>query len=165
MASSRKPRSGSKANERANERPDEVARAVDHALGVAGLEGRRVVVALSGGVDSVVLLHAVHKLQAKYRLSPRAVHVNHGLSPNAARWAQFCRRYCRSLRIPLTVKRVRISRKGKGLEAAAREARYEVFRSQPADETNAPDESDETPIVANTMKSFSPCTFAFSAGS
>jgi tRNA(Ile)-lysidine synthase len=72
-------------------------------------------------------------LQAKYRLSLRAAHVNHGLSPNAARWAQFCRRYCRALGIPISVRRVKISRKGKGLEAAAREARYEVFRSQPAD--------------------------------
>jgi tRNA(Ile)-lysidine synthase len=133
MASSRKPRSGSKANGRANERPDEVARAVDHALGLAGLEGRRAIVALSGGVDSVVLLHAVHALQAKYRLSLRAVHVDHGLSPNAARWAQFCRRYCRALGIPISVRRVKFSRKGKGLEAAAREARYAVLGSMPAD--------------------------------
>lgn len=129
MASSRKPRSGSNANER----PAEVARAVDRALRVAGLEGRRVVVALSGGVDSVVLAHAAHKLQAKYRLSLRAVHVDHGLSPNAARWAQFCRRYCRALGIPIRVKRVKISSGGKGLEAAAREARYAVLREQAAD--------------------------------
>jgi tRNA(Ile)-lysidine synthase len=129
MASSRKSRSGSKAHER----PDEVAGAVDRVLGGAGLDGRRAVVALSGGVDSVVLLHAVHKLRAKYRLSLRAVHVNHGLSPNAARWALFCRRYCRALRVPLAVKRVQVSRKGKGLEAAARAARYAAFRSQAAD--------------------------------
>jgi tRNA(Ile)-lysidine synthase len=133
MASSRKSRSGSKADERAIDRPGELARAVDHAIGLAGVEGRRAIVALSGGVDSVVLLHAVHKLQKKYRLSLRAVHVNHGLSPNAARWAQFCRRYCRSLPIPLTVKRVRVARKGKGLEAAAREARYAVLGGMPAE--------------------------------
>lgn len=133
MASSRKPRSGSKANGRAHERPGEVARAVDHALGLAGVEGRRAIVALSGGVDSVVLLHAVHTLQAKYRLSLRAAHVNHGLSPNAARWAQFCRRYCRALGIPISVRRVKISRKGKGLEAAAREARHAVLGGMPAD--------------------------------
>jgi tRNA(Ile)-lysidine synthase len=133
MASSRKPRSGSRTNERADERPDEVARAVDHALRVARLEGCRIVVAFSGGVDSVVLLHAVHTLQPKYRLSLRAVHVNHGLSPNASSWAQFCRRYCRALGVPASVKRVKISRKGKGLEAAAREARYAVLSQQPAD--------------------------------
>ena len=36
--------------------------------------------------------------------------------------------------------------------------------SQPAVDTIAPDANDETPIVANTRKSFAPCVRAFSAG-
>jgi tRNA(Ile)-lysidine synthase len=93
-----------------------------------GLKGKRVAVGLSGGVDSVVLLHALSR-----ELPVRAVHVHHGLSPHAGAWARFCRRYCRSLGVPLTVKRVRVAKQGKGIEAAAREARYAVFRQLPAE--------------------------------
>ena len=53
-----------------------------------------------------------------------AVHVHHGLSPNADAWAAFCRKLCRQWRIPLSIHRVKVGRSGKGLEAAAREARY-----------------------------------------
>ncbi|MEQ1517910.1 MAG: ATP-binding protein, partial [Usitatibacteraceae bacterium] len=54
------------------------------------LEGKCVCVALSGGVDSVVLLDAVDELKTALRLDVRAIHVHHGLSPNAAAWAAFC---------------------------------------------------------------------------
>src|SRR5262247_908327 len=86
---------------------------------------KRIAVGLSGGVDSVVLLH-----QLKDR-GVCAIHVHHGLSPNADAWADFCRRLCKSWRIPLTVHRVSVRRAGKGLEAAARDARYGVFRKTP----------------------------------
>jgi tRNA(Ile)-lysidine synthase len=74
----------------------------------------------------VVLLHALSR-----HLPVRAVHVHHGLSPNADRWARFCRSLCRELAIPLTVRRVRVRRDGQGLEAAARAARYAVFEKLP----------------------------------
>ena len=93
-----------------------------------GLKGKRVAVGLSGGVDSVVLLHALSR-----ELPVRAVHVHHGLSPNADAWARFCRGYCRSLGVPITVKRVRVAKSGKGIEAAAREARYAAFKRLPVD--------------------------------
>lgn len=83
----------------------------------------RIAVALSGGMDSVVLLHLL-----KDHPGLRAVHVHHGLSPNADAWAAFCRRLCRQWKVPLSVHRVRIRESGKGLEAAAREARYGVFK-------------------------------------
>jgi tRNA(Ile)-lysidine synthase len=92
------------------------------------LQGKRVAVGLSGGVDSVVLLHAL----AQRKLSLAAIHVNHGLSPNAQAWAAFCRKLCKRLGVPLTVRRVKVVRRGEGLEAAAREARYAVFRKTPA---------------------------------
>jgi tRNA(Ile)-lysidine synthase len=88
----------------------------------------RVAVALSGGIDSVVLLH---KLRGLPGLS--ALHVHHGLSPNADAWAAFCRRLCRRLGVPLRVHKVKVRREGQGLEAAARKARYEVFASADAD--------------------------------
>jgi tRNA(Ile)-lysidine synthase len=87
----------------------------------------RIAVGLSGGVDSVVLLHMLKERAAAQRLSLEAVHVNHGLSPNADAWAALCRRLCKRLGVPLTVKRVKVVKRGEGLEAAAREARYKVF--------------------------------------
>ena len=115
MASSRKPKAA------------EVTAAVRGAL--EELQGKRILVGLSGGVDSVVLLHAL----AGERSDLRAAHIHHGLSPNADRWARFCRRLCRGLGVPLTVRRVRVARRGEGLEAAARAARYAALRKLPFD--------------------------------
>lgn len=84
------------------------------------------IVGLSGGCDSVVLLH----LLAKLGLGPRllALHVHHGLSPNADRWAEFCTRFCQQLDLPLRVVRVTVNpESGQGIEAAARHARYAAF--------------------------------------
>src|SRR4029079_2781373 len=55
------------------------------------------------------------------------IHRHHGLSPNADAWAAFCRRLCKRWGVPLKVYRVKVSRDGRGLEAAARKARYEAF--------------------------------------
>ena len=86
----------------------------------------RLCVGLSGGCDSVVLLHAVRSLGLTNPLS--AVHVHHGLSPNADDWAQFCQVFCARLSVPLTIRHVRVDRgSSSGLEAAARDARYAEF--------------------------------------
>jgi len=106
MANSRKPKAA------------DVGAAVRRAI--AGLEGERILVGLSGGVDSVVLLHALSREHRRLA----AAHIHHGLSPNADRWAMFCRRLCKDLRVPLTMRRVRVQKKGEGLEAAARAARH-----------------------------------------
>jgi tRNA(Ile)-lysidine synthase len=95
---------------------------------LAAFAGKRVAVALSGGMDSVVLLHLL-----KNHPGIRALHVHHGLSPNADAWAAFCRKLCRQWRIPLKVVRVRVRKSGKGLEAAAREARYRAFAKTDAE--------------------------------
>jgi tRNA(Ile)-lysidine synthase len=86
---------------------------------VRALAGKSVAVGLSGGVDSVVLLHALESAGAKVS----AVHVNHGISPNARKWERFCSGFCSSLSVPLEIHRVKVVRKILGLEAAAREAR------------------------------------------
>lgn len=88
----------------------------------------RVAVGLSGGVDSVVLVHALHACGAKFS----AVHVNHGLSANAGQWERFCRQFCAALEVSLDVQRVKVEKKGGGLEAAAREARRAAFLRCPA---------------------------------
>jgi tRNA(Ile)-lysidine synthase len=99
-------------------------------------------VALSGGVDSVVLLAALaarrrsdKRKSAKARKSPRtpslrAVHVHHGLHANADRWSEHCAALAKQLGVPLTTVRVSVERsRGSSLEAAAREARYEALAS------------------------------------
>jgi len=86
----------------------------------------RIAVGLSGGVDSVVLLHMLRERGVE------AIHVHHGLSPNADAWAAFCRQLCKQWKVPLTVRRVKVAKKGEGLEAAARRARYAVFEKIPA---------------------------------
>jgi len=53
-----------------------------------------------------------------------AVHVDHGLQPAAAAWVEHCRSVCEQWQVPLEVLRVEVRRAGRGLEAAAREARY-----------------------------------------
>lgn len=90
--------------------------------------GKKLAVALSGGVDSVTLLH-----QLRSRGPVAAIHVHHGLSRNADRWAAFCRRLCKRLEVPLTVVKVEVVRRGQGPEAAAREARYQAFSKADAD--------------------------------
>lgn len=89
-------------------------------------------VGLSGGCDSVVLLHVLSRLGYAGRLT--AIHVDHGLSLNANAWAEFCINYCRELAVPLTVRQVVVDRQnGLGLEAAARQARYAAFAEYPTD--------------------------------
>lgn len=83
-------------------------------------------VGLSGGRDSVVLLHLLGAAVAPGRLT--AIHVNHGLSPRAEAWSEFCARLCADWGVPLVQRRVEIDRSaGEGLEAAARRARYRAF--------------------------------------
>jgi tRNA(Ile)-lysidine synthase len=88
------------------------------------------VVALSGGVDSTVLLAALaaHRLEG---LRVRAVHVNHGIHPNASKWSRHCRALARALGVSLVVLRTRVVRApGASLEAAARDARYALLAAE-----------------------------------
>lgn len=98
------------------------------------LRGKRVCVALSGGVDSVVLLHLLAHLQHKLALAHlSAIHVHHGLNPQADDWQQFCQQYADSLHLDFTAHRVQINPKELGIEAAARNARYAIFAQQNCD--------------------------------
>jgi tRNA(Ile)-lysidine synthase len=85
-------------------------------------------VGFSGGGDSTALLHVLAQSpQARHR-GLRAVHVDHGLHADSARWAEQCRGFCAALDVPLTVLRVRVERdRGEGTEASARRARYAAF--------------------------------------
>ena len=96
--------------------------------------GDAVTVGISGGLDSTVLLHATSRLGSDARLDVSAVHVHHGLSPNADAWADSCRKVCGKLGIPITVLRVEVpARSGEGIEAAARRLRHKALSDHPAD--------------------------------
>jgi tRNA(Ile)-lysidine synthase len=96
--------------------------------------GARLVLGLSGGSDSVVLLHVLLQLQASHSFHLACAHVHHGLSPHADAWAEFCRNLCAMHRIPLTVHRVNIARDDPaGIEAAARTGRHHIFAATEAD--------------------------------
>jgi tRNA(Ile)-lysidine synthase len=99
-----------------------------HALSEQVHRGDRLIAALSGGVDSVVLLDLLVALSVEMRFTLSAIHIDHGISINAGRWSQFCRDLCRAQGVPLETVRLKISREaGISLEAAARDARYRAF--------------------------------------
>ena len=102
-------------------------------LASAGLRGKRLAAGLSGGIDSVVLLHVLQALAPEFGYRLSAIHVNHGLSLNADDWQKFCSTFCRELGVPLKTIKVKVKRKHQGLEAAAREARRAALRGARAD--------------------------------
>jgi tRNA(Ile)-lysidine synthase len=88
-----------------------------------------ILIGLSGGMDSVVLLHLLHTLAPRFDWQLSALHVHHGISPNADMWADFCSGLCVQHNIPLHIERVDISglRDEHGIEAAARKLRHAAF--------------------------------------
>jgi len=91
----------------------------------------KLVLGLSGGMDSVVLLDILARLAAEMQFTLCAVHVNHGISPNAPQWAGFCESLCRQRQVPFAREQVNLDREaGLGLEGAARQARYAALARQ-----------------------------------
>lgn len=84
-------------------------------------------VALSGGLDSVVLLKALSELR-KTQAIPKlqAIHIHHGLQEAANQWPAFCQQLCNMWDISLQVHYVQVALES-SLEQAARNARYDVF--------------------------------------
>jgi tRNA(Ile)-lysidine synthase len=116
------------------ERPAAPLAAARRLLDTLVLRDKTIAVGFSGGVDSTVLLHVLRALAPAHGYKLRAVHVHHGISPNADAWARFCRRLCREWRVPLSILRVNIgSPHGKGLEAAARNTRRAALAAVRAD--------------------------------
>jgi len=112
----------------------EIPASVRTAFEEHGVRRCSVRVALSGGLDSVVLLDMVCALAPVLDLDVSAVHVDHGLHEQAGQWAKFCQQRCDALGVSLDTARVTVPRdSGLGIEAAARQARYAVFGKVTAD--------------------------------
>jgi len=87
-------------------------------------------VALSGGLDSTVLLHLLASLAQREALPPlSAIHIHHGLQSAADAWPAHCRELCAALSVPLQVEYVQVA-SGASLERAARDARYGAFAAR-----------------------------------
>lgn len=90
--------------------------------------GDTVYCAVSGGADSVALLFALYLLREKLQINLQAAHFNHHLrGEESQRDEDFVRDFCAGYNIPLTVGRGNVTPNEKGLEAAARDARYGFF--------------------------------------
>jgi len=84
----------------------------------------RLAVALSGGLDSMVLLHLAHEAAREAGLPLFAFHVHHGLSPNADAWHVHCAAVAAALGIVFDYREVTVEKGKSGVEAAARKQRY-----------------------------------------
>ena len=94
--------------------------------------GETVICAVSGGADSMALLWAMYLLKDKLGISLQAAHFNHGLrGEESLRDEQFVRAFCNGYGISLHVGAGNVIPGKKGLEAAARDARYAFLRSLP----------------------------------
>ncbi len=91
-------------------------------------------VAVSGGVDSMALLHAVRTVARQRGWDVQAVHVNHNLRPTSAEDAEWVTQVCASWQIPIQVYSVHLGdipyHKRKGTEADARALRYEAITTE-----------------------------------
>jgi tRNA(Ile)-lysidine synthase len=91
------------------------------------LSATHMVVAYSGGVDSHVLLHALHKIRQEAQLNfiLSVIHIHHGLSQHADQWQSHCEQVCATLDIEFQTANVNVQTAPRqSLEAQAREARY-----------------------------------------
>ena len=95
-------------------------------------KGDHVTCAVSGGADSVALLFGMYLLREKLGITLSAAHFNHRLrGEESDRDEQFVRDFCSRYDIPLSVGSAQVAAGKKGLEAAAREARYAFFATLP----------------------------------
>ncbi len=93
--------------------------------------GDTVLVAVSGGADSVALLHLLGELRAKLGIDLHVAHLNHGLRPDADEDAAYVQQLAGALNVPVTtettdIRRLAVQQK-RSVEDAGRSGRYAFF--------------------------------------
>lgn len=91
--------------------------------------GVRLLLAVSGGLDSMVLLHALSRLREKLALSLRVAHVDHGVRAASAEDAEFVRSVAKSHNVPSHVRRLPRLPPHTNFESWARAKRYSFFHA------------------------------------
>lgn len=110
--------------------------------------GDRIVCAVSGGADSMALLWAMYCLKDDLQIHLSAAHFNHGLrGEESDRDEAFVRDFCLKYEIPFFCQRSNVSAGAKGLEAAAREARYGYLQTLPGKIATAHSANDNAETV------------------
>lgn len=115
---------------------------VSRTLDAIGIRSTRIIVAVSGGADSMALLWTLHQLRESHQLSLHVAHLNHGLrAAESEADAEWVAERCRELDLPATIERCDTraiaAAEGKGLEETARNLRYD-FLSRTARSVTAP---------------------------
>ena len=103
----------------------EVERRILTNLDSLGIRDADILVAFSGGVDSVVLLDVLSRNASSFNINLSALHVHHGLHPDADEWSNFCLGFCNDRNISAEVVKVSVDRRSKyGIEGEARAQRH-----------------------------------------
>lgn len=93
--------------------------------------GETLVAAVSGGSDSLAMLHALHRLRDRLGCNLHVATLDHGLRPEGAADAAFVQQFAQGLGLPVTAGHADVpalmAATGQGLEAAARQARYDFL--------------------------------------
>jgi tRNA(Ile)-lysidine synthase len=98
------------------------------------LQRRTVAVAYSAGRDSTALLHATLKVARDEGIEVIALHVHHGLSPQADEWQRHARAQCERWAVEFAACRLEgLPRRGESVEAWARDGRYQALRRMAED--------------------------------
>ena len=94
---------------------------------VASLGVTKFAIALSGGLDSMVLMDLLSKAKRSSD-EVKAIHINHNLHEDSREWVDFVSDACSKYKLPLIIKSIKPKQVGFGLEAAARDQRYKKFK-------------------------------------
>ena len=93
-------------------------------------KNQNIYIALSGGVDSVVLFNELTKLKKEIGFHLTAIHVNHNVQKDSHEWKDFCAEMCKENQIKFVSRTLRKKNKNiSNLEKKLREERYKIFQN------------------------------------